>query len=224
MGLLYYPVCVGEPGLELFLNSLGIEEPRFDRFQLAKASTIELLDDFQFSDPGLEAANLVASFCGIVGDRGWWILRPSLVDPMMMRKAIMRVVCIPKTGVGERMVQLVTVAVRRLLLICAVGVGGNLSLVGNRSDKAMLRVVRATYLLRLRSIGPTDLDAIAAFDHIRLERNGPRAAMELEVQATGIAQYGTRLIATPQGRGGCAAILTCGLCDLIRFHLSQSTW
>jgi hypothetical protein len=43
------------------------------------------------------------------------------------------------------------------------------------------------------------LDAIARFDHVGLERDGTRAAVEFEEEAAGVAEDGAGLIAAPEG-------------------------
>lgn len=53
------------------------------------------------------------------------------------------------------------------------------------------------------------LDAVPALDHVRLEAYRARAAVQLEEQATGVAEDGTDLIASPErsGAGGAVAAL-----------------
>jgi len=51
------------------------------------------------------------------------------------------------------------------------------------------------------------LDAVAALDDIRLERDGARAAVQLQEEAAGVAQHGARLIAAPERGGACGAVL-----------------
>lgn len=48
-----------------------------------------------------------------------------------------------------------------------------------------------------RQIWSHRLDAIATLDNVSLERDRPRAAVQLEEQAAGIAEDGTKLVATP---------------------------
>lgn len=54
-------------------------------------------------------------------------------------------------------------------------------------------------------------DAIATLDDICLEADGSWFAVKLEKKATGIAQDGAGVIATPQRSGASFAILTYGL-------------
>ena len=54
---------------------------------------------------------------------------------------------------------------------------------------------------------PTRLDAVAALDDIRLERDWSRTAVQLQKQSTGVAQHSARLIATPERRGARGAVL-----------------
>jgi hypothetical protein len=51
------------------------------------------------------------------------------------------------------------------------------------------------------------LDAVAALDDVRLERDGPWAAMQLQEEAAGIAQDGAGFIASPQRRGARGTVL-----------------
>jgi len=45
------------------------------------------------------------------------------------------------------------------------------------------------------------LDAVARLDHVGLERDGTRAAVQLEEEAAGVAEDGAGLIATPERSG-----------------------
>jgi hypothetical protein len=55
--------------------------------------------------------------------------------------------------------------------------------------------------------GSASLDAVAALDDIGLERDGARAAVQLQEEAAGVAEDGARLIAAPEGRRARSAIL-----------------
>lgn len=70
-----------------------------------------------------------------------------------------------------------------------------------------LRSTAATYLLLHFHARAHGLDAIATLDDICLEGDGTWAAMQLEKQATGIAEDCARFIAPPKRSGGGLAIL-----------------
>ena len=48
-----------------------------------------------------------------------------------------------------------------------------------------------------RKVRPHRLDPIAAFDDVRLQRDGTRSAVELEEETAGVAKDGAHLVATP---------------------------
>ena len=51
------------------------------------------------------------------------------------------------------------------------------------------------------------LNAIARLDHVGLEGDGTRSAMEFEEEAAGVAEDGAGLVAAPEGcRGGCTVL------------------
>lgn len=50
--------------------------------------------------------------------------------------------------------------------------------------------------------------AVPRLDHVRLERNRPASAMELEEEPAGVAQNLARLVPSPERRGGRLAVLT----------------
>jgi len=54
-------------------------------------------------------------------------------------------------------------------------------------------------------------DAVAALDHVGLEADGSRAAVQLEKETAGVAEDGAGLIATPEGSGARAAVQADGL-------------
>ena len=58
---------------------------------------------------------------------------------------------------------------------------------------------------------PASLDAVAAFDDICLERDGARPAVQLQEESAGVAEDGTRFIATPERCGACRAVPADGL-------------
>ena len=68
----------------------------------------------------------------------------------------------------------------------------------------------------LATARPASLDAVAALDDICLEayRSGP--AMKFQEQATGVAQHGTDLIASPERRRRRGAILACWRLGFVR--------
>ena len=53
------------------------------------------------------------------------------------------------------------------------------------------------YLLLLRQVRAHSLDSVSALDNVGLERDGARAAVELEEQAAGVAQNRAGLVAAP---------------------------
>ena len=55
------------------------------------------------------------------------------------------------------------------------------------------------------------LDAIARLYHVGLERDGSRAAVEFEEEATSVAEDGAGLVAAPERRRGGRAVLADGL-------------
>ena len=59
----------------------------------------------------------------------------------------------------------------------------------------------------LATAWPARLNTIAALDDIGLERDGSRPAVQLQEEAAGIAENGTRLVASPEGCGACSAVL-----------------
>jgi hypothetical protein len=76
----------------------------------------------------------------------------------------------------------------------------------DESDVYMMLASLHTYLLaRTR---PASLHAVAALDDIGLERDGAWPAVQLQKQTAGVAENGARLIASPQGRSACCAVLT----------------
>lgn len=62
-------------------------------------------------------------------------------------------------------------------------------------------------------LGCGRLDAVAALDHVGLEGDRARAAVQLEEEAAGIAEHAAGLVATPEWCGRCSAVLTYGLED-----------
>ena len=54
---------------------------------------------------------------------------------------------------------------------------------------------------------PGRLDPIATFDHIRLQADRTRTAMQLQEQTTGITENRPEFISAPEGRGGSPTIL-----------------
>lgn len=74
----------------------------------------------------------------------------------------------------------------------------------------------------LLASGPARLDAVAALDDIRLERDGARAAVQLQEQPAGVAQHGARLIAAPERRRARRAVLADRLWPLVSTALGQS--
>lgn len=73
------------------------------------------------------------------------------------------------------------------------------------------RKQKFAHLLFDSHVGPHGLDAVATLDYIGLEGNRARATVQLEKQAAGVAQDRAHLVASPERRGGCAAVLACGL-------------
>lgn len=72
-----------------------------------------------------------------------------------------------------------------------------------------------TYLLLHFHARAHGFDAIAALDDICLERNRAWATVQLEKQATGVAEHGARLIASPERSGGGLTVLAGGLLRLL---------
>lgn len=58
----------------------------------------------------------------------------------------------------------------------------------------------------LAHAGSASLDAVAALDDIGLERDGSRAAVQLQEEPAGVAEDGARFIATPERSGACRAV------------------
>ena len=52
------------------------------------------------------------------------------------------------------------------------------------------------------------LDSISTLDHVRLEADRTRGAMQLEEEATGVTKNRADLIATPEGGSGGGTVLT----------------
>lgn len=67
------------------------------------------------------------------------------------------------------------------------------------------------HLLFDRHVGAHSLDTVTTLDYVGLERDWPRATVKLEKQAAGIAEHRAHLVASPERRGGGAAVLACGL-------------
>ena len=53
------------------------------------------------------------------------------------------------------------------------------------------------YLFIFRHVGPHGLDAVAALDDVGLQRDGTRAAVQLQKEAAGVAEDGAGLVASP---------------------------
>jgi hypothetical protein len=71
-----------------------------------------------------------------------------------------------------------------------------------------LQSAYTAYNYLLASSLTCDLDSITTLDDIGLEADGTWTAVEFQKKPTSIAQYGTALIASPQGGGAGAAVLT----------------
>jgi hypothetical protein len=54
-----------------------------------------------------------------------------------------------------------------------------------------------TNLFLFRQVWSHGLHSVAALDHVRLERDGPRATVELEKETAGVAEHGAHLVAAP---------------------------
>ena len=65
----------------------------------------------------------------------------------------------------------------------------------------VLRAVGEIAIAILLARSLRGLDAIARLDHVGLERDGTRAAVQLEEEAAGVAEDGAGLIATPERSG-----------------------
>lgn len=63
----------------------------------------------------------------------------------------------------------------------------------------------------LAGAGRASLDAVATLDDIGLEGDGPRAAVQLQEEAAGVAEHRAGLIASPEGRRARGAVLADGL-------------
>lgn len=72
-----------------------------------------------------------------------------------------------------------------------------------------------TYLLLHFHARAHGLDAIATLDDVCLERDRTWAAMQLEKQATGIAENSARFIASPERSSGGLTVLAGGLLCLL---------
>lgn len=65
----------------------------------------------------------------------------------------------------------------------------------------------------LTSAWTAGLNAVATLDDISLERDRSRSAVQLQEEAAGIAENGARLIASPERRSACGAVLADRLID-----------
>jgi hypothetical protein len=68
-----------------------------------------------------------------------------------------------------------------------------------------------SYLFLLLAVLASSLDTVPTLDHIGLETDGPRPAVQLEKESTGIAEHRSVVVAPPQRRRARGAILADGL-------------
>jgi len=96
----------------------------------------------------------------------------------------------------------------RLMRVRDIGMRGGKAWAGLRMS---LRTVGGVAIAVVFARCLRGLDAVARLDHVRLERDGTRAAVQFEEEAAGVAEDGAGLIAAPEGSGRGGAVLTDGL-------------
>ena len=100
--------------------------------------------------------------------------------------------------------------VQRGSIICAAGGGSNKGRsIGTRRSESASQANRrgkkrgagggreGSYLFVFRHVGAHGLDAVTALDDVGLQRDGARAAVQLQKEAAGVAEDGAGLVASP---------------------------